>query len=294
MGAEVSARVAAERGTPRRAARPARARALGLQIALRALAVVALAGAATLVPSPARAADAPEAFARVVVDTAELRTGPGVSYRVISTAQRGETLAIDGRQGPGFWLRVLLPDGRVAYALGDEVQTFAVRPGEPDAPSRPGLFATPPLDGARAGLAIVGGILSIPIRDGSTKAFGYLEARPSIVVHRTLTIDGFLGDALTADGAQILYGGGATVNFAPSWPLCPFLGIGGGGLAIRPNADSFVLKKQDLYVARAGGGVLMALRGRILVRLEVTNLTLFDAESFKNAQTYSGGFGVYF
>ncbi|MDB4995942.1 MAG: hypothetical protein JWM74_3374, partial [Myxococcaceae bacterium] len=76
--------------------------------------------------------------------------------------------------------------------------------------------------------------------------------------------------------------------------VCPFLGIGGGGLAIRPNADSFVLKKQDLYVARAGGGVLMALRGRVLVRLEVTNLTLFDADTYRNAQTFAGGLGVYF
>lgn len=257
-------------------------------------AMLALAPAAiTLVPREAHAEE-PEAFARVVVDTAEIRSGPGVSYRVIYTAQRGETLAIDGRPGSGFWLRVVLPDGRTAYALGDEVQVFAVRPGEPEAPSRPGLFATPPLEGARGGLAIVGGLLSIPIRDGSTRAFGYLEARPSIVVHRTVTIDGFIGDALTADGAQILYGGGLTVNFAPSWAICPFLGIGAGGLTVRPNADSFVLKREDLYVARAGAGILMALRGRILVRLEATNLSLFDAESFKNAQTYSGGFGVYF
>jgi hypothetical protein len=249
--------------------------------------------AALAAPRVARAED-PEAFARVVVDSAELRSGPGISYRVIATVQRGETLAIDGRQGGGFWLRVILDDGRTAYALGDEMQVFAVRPGEPEAPSRPGLFATPPLEGAHAGLAIVGGVLSIPILDGSTRAFGYLEARPSIVLHRTVTLDGFIGDALTADGAQILYGAGATVNFAPSWPICPFLGIGGGGLTVRPNADSFVLRREDLYVARAGGGILMALRGRILVRLEVTNLTLFDAESFKNAQTYSGGFGVYF
>ncbi len=262
-----------------------------LVVTMAALLVVAT---VTLVPRAALAADEPEAFARVVVDSAEMRSGPGVSYRVIYTAQRGETLAIDGRLGGGFWLRILLPDGRVAYALGDEVQTFAVRPGEPDAPSRPGLFATPPLEGAHAGLAIVGGVLAIPIADGSTKGFGYLEARPSIVVHRTVTLDGFIGDALTADGAQILYGGGATVNFAPSWPVCPFLGIAGGGLSVRPNADSFVLKKQDLYMARAGGGILMALRGRILVRLEVTNMTLFDAEGSKNAQTYSGGFGVYF
>lgn len=259
-----------------------------------AVLTLATTAATALVPRAALAAEEPEAFARVVVDSAEMRSGPGVSYRVIYTAQRGETLAIDGRQGGGFWLRVVLPDGRVAYALGDEVQTFAVKPGEPDAPSRPGFFATPPLEGAHAGLAIVGGVLSIPIADGSTKAFGYLEARPSIVVHRTVTLDGFIGDALTADGAQILYGGGATINFAPSWPICPFLGIGGGGLAVRPNADSFVLKKQDLYLARAGGGILMALRGRILVRLEVTNMALFDSESLKNAQTYSGGFGVYF
>jgi hypothetical protein len=263
--------------------------------ALVALVVASLVFATiTLVPRTALAEAEPEAFARVVVDSADMRSGPGVSYRVIYTAQRGETLAIDGRLGGGFWLRILLPDGRVAYALGDEVQTFAVRPGEPDAPSRPGLFATPPLEGAHAGLAIVGGVLSIPIADGSTKGFGYLEARPSIVVHRTVTLDGFIGDALTADGAQILYGGGATINFAPSWPVCPFLGIAGGGLSVRPNADSFVLKKQDLYMARAGGGILMALRGRILVRLEVTNMTLFDSESAKNAQTYSGGFGVYF
>jgi hypothetical protein len=242
----------------------------------------------------AGAAEEPSAFARVVVDSAELRTGPTISSRVIYTAHRSETFAVDGRQGTGFWLRVILPDGRVAYGVGDEVQVFAVNPDEPDAPLRPGVFATPPLEGANAGFAILGGVLSIPIQDGTTRAFGYLEARPSIVVHRTVTIDGYLGDALTADGSQILYGGGATVHFAPSWPICPFLGIGGGGITVRPNADSFVLKREDLYMARAGGGVLMALRGRILVRLEVTNLTLFDSGSLKNAQTYAGGFGVYF
>jgi hypothetical protein len=242
----------------------------------------------------AEAAESAEAFARVIVDSAELRSGPSISSRVIYTAHRGETFAVDGRNAKGFWLRVLLADGRVTYAVGDEMQVFAVREGEPDAPGRPGVFATPPLEGAYGGLAIMGGLLSIPTRDGTTKGFGYLEARPSIVLHRTVTVDGYIADALTADGSQILYGGGATVYFAPSWPVCPFLGIGGGGLSVRPNADSFVLKREDLYMARAGGGLLMALRGRILVRLEVTNLTLFDSESLKNAQTYSGGFGVYF
>jgi len=246
-----------------------------------------------LAPRDARAEDH-DAFARVVVDAAEIRSGPGVSYRIVYSAHRGETLAIDGRPGTGFWLRVILPDGRAAYALGDEVQVFDVRPGEPDGPSRPGIFASPPLEGAVGGLALVGGIMSTPLVDGTTRAFGYLEARPSIVLHRSVTLDGFLGTALTSFGAQYLYGGGLSVNFAPSWPVCPFLGIGGGGLSSRPNADSFVLAREDLGLARAGGGVLMALRGRILVRLEATNLSLFGADDLRNAQTYSGGFGVYF
>ena len=61
-----------------------------------------------------------------------------------------------------------------------------------------------------------------------------------------------------------------------------------------PNPDSFVLKREDLYVARAGGGLLFALRNRILVRIEASNLSLFTADSYKNAQTYAGGLGVYF
>jgi hypothetical protein len=224
---------------------------------------------------PARADDEPQAFARVVVDSADLRTGPGVSFRVIYTAHRGETLALDGRPGTGFWLRVILADGRAAYALGDEVQPFAVRPGEEGAPSRPGLFAPPPLEGSRGGLTIVGGVFSSPIQGLGVQQYGYMEARPQIVLHKTISLDGFIGAALTADGPQFLYGGGASVYFAPDWPVCPFLGIGGGGLSLLPTTNSFIKKEEDYFVARAGGGLLLALRGRILMR-------------------FAGGFGVYF
>lgn len=261
------------------------------------------------VPSLAHAADAPpadtkvetplveprvEAFARVVVDSADLRTGPGVSYRVIYSAHRGETFALDGRPPEGFWLRVTLDDGRTAYLLGDEVQTFAVMPGEPGAPSRPGFLAPPPLRGAHGGLAIVGGMLSIPVVGGAVQRIGYLEARPSFVVSESISLEAFIGDGLTSDGAEILYGGGVSIYLAPRWPVCPFLGLSGGGLSVVPNSDSFVLKREDFYIGRAGGGLLFALRNRILVRLEVTNLSVFSPESYKNAQTYAGGLGVYF
>lgn len=260
----------------------------------RRVAIMALL-AAVLAAPPSYAADEeePEAFARVVVDAAELRSGPGVSYRTIYDAHRGETFAIDGRTGSGFWLRVILPDGRAAYALGDEVQPFAVSAGE-EGPSRPGLFAPPPLEGSRGGLTLVGGLLSIPVVGNTVQRFGYVEARPSLVIHETVSLEGFIGDGLTSDGTQLLYGGGIGVYLAPSWIVCPFVGLGAGGLSVLPNPDSFVLKREDLYIARAGGGFLFALRNRILVRIEATNLSIFSAEAYKNAQTYAGGLGVYF
>jgi hypothetical protein len=268
-----------------------------LWAAVAAGAAVGVAVAVVVTPAVAFAAepDEPEAFARVIVDSAELRSGPGASYRVIYEAHRGETLAIDGRPSAGgFWLRLLLPDGRSAYALGDEVQPFAVNPNDEGAPSRPGFFAPPPLEGSRVGLALVGGVLSVPVVGGHMQQFGYVEARPSLVIHKTVSLEGFIGDGLTADGTQLLYGGGVSIYLAPSWPVCPFVGLFGGAFSVFPNPDSFVLKREDLFVARAGGGVLMALRNRILVRIEGTELSIFNPDTYRIGLTVSGGLGVYF
>jgi hypothetical protein len=244
-------------------------------------------------PTSARAGE-PEAFARVTVDAAELRSGPGVAFRVIYTAHRGESLAVDGRPGDGFWLRVVLPDGRTAYAPGDDLQTFVVDPRAPGAPPRWRLLAPSPLVGAHAGLVILGGAAYVPLDEGGRRVYGYMEARPSIVLDRTVTLDGFVGEIPTSDGSEVFYGGGASVYLAPSWPLCPFLDLGGGGLSVFPGADSFVLQRRDYYLARAGGGLLFAFRKRVLIRLEATNLTLFNSQAYRNAQTFAAGLGVYF
>ena len=186
---------------------------MGAKMRLRAFLASVLVPLGATLFAPSVMAETPsksefQAFARVVVDETELRAGPSVSYRVIHTARRDETLALDARQTTGYWLQVTLPDGRIAYVLGDTVQTYAVDPDAPNAPSRPGILAPPPLTGARGGLAIVGGVLRTPILGGGHEAAGYLEFKPSIVVHPTLTLDGFVGLGAYADGQQLLYGGG--------------------------------------------------------------------------------------
>ena len=102
------------------------------------------------------------------------------------------------------------------------------------------------------------------------------------------------GMALTENGNELLYGGAFTVHLAPEWAIEPYGTLGLGRMTTFPNVDQFVLRKESVWAARAGAGLLLALRLRILVRLEVSNLTFFTEDSYRNAQLYQGGLGVYF
>jgi uncharacterized protein YgiM (DUF1202 family) len=229
--------------------------------------------------------DEREAFARVVVEETALRSGPGVSHRTVYIAHRGETFAIEGREGSGFWLRVLLPDGRLAYVLGDTVEPIAVDSNAPDAPSRPGFFAPPALTEARGGFALVGGVFD---------KGGYVELKPALVLAPPVAIEPYAGIGLATEGRRFLYGLGATLNFAPDWAIAPYVHVGGGAVSTVANQDAQVLQDGTVAHARAGGGLLVSLRWRILVRLEVMQVVLFSPDYKRSAQSFAGGLGTYF
>jgi hypothetical protein len=264
------------------------------------IAVCAAASSATALERAAIAAEDVDAFARVVVESAEVRSGPGMSYRTIAVVERGDTIAIDRRASDQFWLKITLDDGRSGWLLGEEVEVYAVHADEPDRPSRPGLFAPPPLVGAHGGLSLLGGVIGSRITDPATgnssysAADGYFEARPIYVIAPQVSVEAFGGLSRTDDGSLFLVGGWGVVHLLPDVAVDPYVGAGFGYLWSKPNSDSFAVKDDHVSVARAGGGFLFGLRGRILVRIEVTNLTLFSPDRFKNVQTFLGGLGVYF
>jgi hypothetical protein len=226
-----------------------------------------------------------DTVARVTSSSSELRAGPGLSYRVIERAERGDTFFVQGREPTGYWLRVYLADGRTAYLLGDTADTMLASDAGGDAPGAPGVFAPPPLGSAYGGLAMTGGVF-----DGS----GYAEIKPALVLTRSLSLEPYLGLVMSSAGRSLLYGGAATVNLAPDFALAPYLSLGAGGFSTLPNDDAFVLRRETLFHARVGGGLLVSLRWRITLRLEATNTLLFDASAYRNAQSYVGGLGSYF
>jgi hypothetical protein len=99
---------------------------------------------------------------------------------------------------------------------------------------------------------------------------------------------------LSTEGRRFLWGGGGTLNFAPDWAIAPYVHLGAGGLTTVPNQDAHVLKGGTMAHARAGGGLLISLRWRILLRLEAMNVVMFEPDYKRSAQSYTAGFGTYF
>lgn len=234
-----------------------------------------------------RAADAADedAFARVVVAETDLRAGPGVSHRVIYHAHRGETFLIQTRETSGFWLQVAMADGRTAYVLGDTVEAVAVSEDAPDAPSKPGFFAPPALQSAKGGFALMGGVYD---RDG------YVELKPAYVLAPAIAFEPFIGLSLKSDSRRMVYGLSGTLNLAPDWAIAPFVTIGAGGMHETPKDETGVRLTRNWFQARAGGGLLISLRWRVLFRLEASNMVLYNEDAYQNVQTYIGGLGTYF
>jgi len=254
---------------------------------MRLLATLALVTAISGVAGPARGAEADEdvdAFAKVVTAEAEIRSGPGVANRVIYRAERGETFLIQGREGSGYWLKIVLPDGREGYVLGDTVEPVGAGPDAPEGDVKPGFFAPPALQTARGGFALMAGMFD---RDG------YVEIRPALVLAPAASIEPYFGLALERDRKRFLYGIGGTMILMPDWAIAPFVHIGGGGMHETPS-DEFVRSEADFFHARAGGGFMISLRWRVLIRLEANNTILFTEDSYTNVQTYYGGLGTYF
>jgi hypothetical protein len=235
-------------------------------------------------PAPAQVPEDVETVARITASMSDLRAGPGLSYRVIHRAERGDTFAVQGREPTGFWLRVYLNDGRTAYLLGDTADTALLDADSEGAPGT-GAFSPPPLETARGGLAMTAGVF-----DGN----GYAEVKPALVLNRSLSLEPYAGIALGSAGRSLLYGGGLAINLAPDWALAPYLALGGGGFTTLPNDDAFALRRETVFHARAGGGFLLSLRWRLIVRVEANHTILFTASSYRDAQSYVGGLGSYF
>ncbi len=258
------------------------------------LALLALLGT-ILGATPARADDEPEPFARVIVDSTVIRSGPSSSFNRVYVAERGEVFRIRQRATRGgFWFQVELPDGTLGYILGDTVYVHEVSDEEASGGRfLPAIFAPPPLATALGEIAVVGGVMG-PSFGFNGNAGGFMTIRPTFYLVPEFGVELGLG-ASVSEGGRIFMGMiGGIVNVFPNSPIVPYLVVGGGYGLSDPNADTFLLTSGDTSIVYGGGGLRIGFKYRITLRIEARAYAFFQPDLYVPQEELSGGATVFF
>lgn len=252
-----------------------------------ALARLALIAAALgCLPAVAAADDDAEPYARVIVEHATVRAGPGVGFRSVYQAQRGQVFPLRARASEGYWFQIELPDSTVGWIAGDTVYNHEV--GDEEAHGGrflPWLLAPPPLPGARGEIAITAGLLG----EG-----GMLAVRPTVLLDPAFGFELSAGAAVAAGGRLLMSTVGPIVNVFPSSPVVPFATLQGGVTISSPNADTFLLDSGGLATLSAGIGLRIGFRYRLTLRLEAREHVFFEADRRVAEKELSAGLTVFF
>jgi hypothetical protein len=236
---------------------------------------------------PAVAADA---VVRVIAERAEIRTGPSFTYRVVYVATRGEALPAMARASRDYWFQVVLPDGTHGWIVGDQVIPLAVDPaavGPPSLSARiaAALFSPPPLVSSQVLLSFSAGLLG---------GEGLILFRPSALVAPHLGLEAFVGETVGEQADVLYYGGGANLFVWPASPVTPFFSLAVGGARGRKKADQFTIPDGHYFTANVGGGLLIALKKRITLRVDVREHVIFGPNYTRSLEEYSGGLAILF
>lgn len=224
-------------------------------------------------------------YARVVVESAALRSGPGASFRVVQLARRDDSFRVLGRAPLGHWLELELSDGGSAFVQGGAVWLFGLGEGERPPHERFGIFAPPPLRHARGELAVTFGVL------GDS---GLLAVRPALLLAPTFALEASFAASVGSTGRLFLVAVGGVVNVFPSWPVTPFFTVGGGAAHAAPNSDAFIFDSGTRSLLYGGGGLRFGFRQRLIVRVEARDYALFEADELVSRQEISGGLSAFF
>jgi hypothetical protein len=242
-----------------------------------------------LVAAPCGAARAEadaEPYARVIVESTDVRTGPGVGYRRLYVARRGEVFPIRARGTQGYWFQIVLPDSTHGFVAGDHVHTHEIGEGGPHSERfLPWLFAPPALPAAQGEIAITGGLLG---------GGGMIAVRPSLLLEPSFGFE-LNAMAVVAQGGRLwMATAGPIVNLLPSSPIVPFATLQGGVAASSPNADSFLLGDGSIATLSAGAGLRFGFHYRLTLRIEVRSHAFFEPDRVISQEEFCAGLTVFF
>lgn len=263
---------------------------LALGAALSSSDALAKRKAASTEPSAVRH-DGP--IARVLSESAEVRSGAGFGYRTIGVVHRDDTVRMIERGKRGGWTRVQLDSGIVGWILSEQILVLTTGTGDEEKVGpfrrfgrklREKVLGPPNLLTAR-----VGGTLSA----GALGHEGLFLVRPQVFLSPNAAIELYAGPSAGRETSRGLMGAAGNLYLTPSIPFTFFISVGAGAVYTKGKVDTLSSARWS-YLMSPGGGVWIIFKRGVGIRFDFRNHILFRADDATSLREYSGALAFTF
>lgn len=211
----------------------------------------------------------------------ELRSGPGRSYPVIQTAERGETVAVLKRRTA--WYKVRTGRERTGWAHRDDIARTLDEHGEP----------------LRLEQMTLEAMLKHRWRTGiSTGDFGGANAislTAGFAFSPNLSVELGVTQALGPFAENLVASASLVHQFMPRRRLTPFFSLTGGVIRTDPKATLVLTEDRQDELAAVGAGVRAWLTRRFVFRAEYRSYVVFTSRNDnEEIDEWKAGFTFFF
>jgi Bacterial SH3 domain len=232
-------------------------------------------------------------IARVLSETAEVRSGAGFGFRVIAVVRRDDTVRMIERGKRGGWTRVQLDSGVVGWILSEQILLLTTGTGDEEKPGpfrrfgrklREKVLGPPNLLTAR-----IGGTLSA----GALGREGLFLVRPQVFLSPNVGIEGYVGPSAGRETSRGIMGAAGNLYLSPAIPFTLFISVGAGAVFTKGKVDTLTSARWS-YLMSPGGGVWIIFKRGIGIRFDFRNHVLFRADDAQSLREYTGALSFTF
>jgi hypothetical protein len=251
---------------------------------LRLLAPLLLVWIAGSSPAKARDFEGRDVYLQVMTQSVPVRSGPGGSYQEIGRVGMGQVYRALDRSSDGAWYRIHLARGVSGWVLSELVWPYEIV--DESALSEAGGWLDRYILGSSK---LSDGSFTLAMSAGALGTDGLFALRLGFLPSNYYLLELSVAQAAGSIGNLLTYRAELLVMLGPWRSLVPFAAVGAGGATFLPRRHAQLFQSSTNPMVSAGGGLLITLRGSLILRVDVRRMMMFSPDNSWGTLSVLGG-----